>query len=373
MRQRRATVTVVALLGVALLGVTLAETVVRAFGPETVTEAFVMTLLTTVPVQLGLVVGAYRYRESSAIADHPTEVLQWTLSGGLVLGALIGLFTPTLYQAWIDRVAVVRWAVTIGAGGGFLAGFFNAHVTTQRVAAERAAIRAEEARERRELLEYLNALLRHEVLNSANVVQGWAEILESQLAAADEPTTKVEIIQRQTDEISKIVEDVRVLIRANEESTSYRRTDLVEIVVEASRKLDDRQEAVDIERDLPDQVTIESSELLPRAFENLLRNAVEHNDDSPATVALSAETTDETVTVRIADDGPGIPDDLQDGLFTPTIDRRDDQSRLGTVIVGRLVDQHDGAVEIVETGPAGTTIDVTLPRAGEGTAEAVSH
>jgi signal transduction histidine kinase len=72
------------------------------------------------------------------------------------------------------------------------------------------------------------------------------------------------------------------------------------------------------------------------------------------------ETSPSTVTVQVADNGPGIPDHDRAALFTPDLER---QHRFGLYLVKTLVNYYDGEVEVAETGPTGTVMRVELPRA----------
>ncbi|MEF8851843.1 MAG: HAMP domain-containing sensor histidine kinase [Haloarculaceae archaeon] len=280
-----------------------------------------------------------------------------------LIGVSVGLFAPVLYNHWYDQVATVRWALTIGIGGGFYAGYHNSRVTAQRVAAERAEVRAEEAAQRQELLEYLNALLRHEVLNAVNVIQGRALLLRRDLSDDPETEAHLETIERQSSEMSDIVDDVRTLLRANRQELEFSRIEITEMVRDSLLKFEDRYEGLETTVRMSDEAFVEASDLLPRVFDNLFRNAIEHNDSSPVRVTVMSVKTDNKVMIEIGDNGPGIPESLREGLFAPAIGQSDNQARLGTVIVGRLVEQHDGEIRILETGPDGTTIEVTLPLA----------
>jgi signal transduction histidine kinase len=78
-------------------------------------------------------------------------------------------------------------------------------------------------------------------------------------------------------------------------------------------------------------------------------------------VSVSVTPDTETVTVEVTDNGPGIPDDDIEGLFDPVPTQRADHG-LGLTIVARLVERYDGTIELVDTGPHGSTFAVTLPR-----------
>jgi PAS domain S-box-containing protein len=70
--------------------------------------------------------------------------------------------------------------------------------------------------------------------------------------------------------------------------------------------------------------------------------------------------------VEIADDGPGIPAELQDRVFNAFFTTKAQGSGLGLAIVRKIVDAHDGRIDVTSTPGHGTRFTVTLPvSAGE--------
>jgi signal transduction histidine kinase len=55
--------------------------------------------------------------------------------------------------------------------------------------------------------------------------------------------------------------------------------------------------------------------MLPSVFRNLLNNAVQHNDSDTPRIDIGVEQTNESVTVSVADNGPGIPDEQKKNVF----------------------------------------------------------
>jgi len=54
--------------------------------------------------------------------------------------------------------------------------------------------------------------------------------------------------------------------------------------------------------------TVLANEMLASVFRNLLNNAVQHNDTDAPEVTVTCEETDDRIRVRVADNGPGVPD-----------------------------------------------------------------
>jgi len=105
---------------------------------------------------------------------------------------------------------------------------------------------------------------------------------------------------------------------------------------------------------------------LHRILVNLMRNArqaIESADRTEGLVRVSAERADGLVLVRVADDGPGVPDKVRAQLFT-AFAGSGRGAGLGLAISRELAQAHGGDVELIETGPAGSVFELRLPAAG---------
>lgn len=102
--------------------------------------------------------------------------------------------------------------------------------------------------------------------------------------------------------------------------------------------------------------------MLESVFRNLLKNAVQHNHTGHPRITVSMSETDGSATVRIADNGPGIPDDRKEQIFDHGEKGLDSEGTgIGTYLVKRLVTQYGGDVWIEDNDPTGSIFVVTLP------------
>ncbi len=79
--------------------------------------------------------------------------------------------------------------------------------------------------------------------------------------------------------------------------------------------------------------------------------------------ALGEAHATRSVVVNVADDGPGVPRELRDRIFNAFFTTKPQGSGLGLAIVRKVVDAHDGRIDI-QTGAHGTCFQVTLPVSG---------
>lgn len=329
-----------------------------------INATYLIGIATSIPGIICLVVGGRFLSRSSLTPGQQFRVLKWTVASavGFLLMNVTLMFTMPPANTLV-AVGWARWSVCVGVVAGFLIGYYEARAIQRAVKAERASLQARQAEDRREMLDYLNSLLRHEVLNTAAVISGYADLLKEQTDEDDDAHERLEVISRQATELTATTQDVRVLLQSMEEGADLGPVNLTDLLETELAKLADRHEPVEIEASIPDDVYVRADDLLKRVFSNLLNNAVEHNESGTPRITVSVSPEPDTVEVRIADNGSGIPETEQDLLFKTATGKTD--HGIGLTIVGRLVDRYGGRAELAETGPDGSVFTVTLPRASQ--------
>ena len=101
-------------------------------------------------------------------------------------------------------------------------------------------------------------------------------------------------------------------------------------------------------------------ELLTRAFSNVIKNALEAKPKEHLTVATRYDDT--AIMIELGDDGVGItPEDL-DRVFYPFFSSKEGGIGLGLPFVRKVVELHDGTVEMESKPKVGTTVRIRIPR-----------
>lgn len=217
-------------------------------------------------------------------------------------------------------------------------------------------------RRRTEELAILNRLTRHDVRNDVSLVVGRAGELREALDP-DERRLADEIISASNHvvQLTRSVEAAVESIRTGERSS--RPMDLRRVLaaeVETARALYDGAR-FDLECD--GVIEVRANECLPSVFANLLGNAVRYNDAETPEVTVSATVDRERATVRIADNGPGVPTHRRAELFGAPTDGVESGTSVGLYLVGWLVDRYGGDVVAENREEGGAVFSVTLPLA----------
>lgn len=239
-------------------------------------------------------------------------------------------------------------------------GEFHGSVTVFRQVTERR----EYQRDLDLLGQVLTRVLRHNVRNSLNVMEGYAELLAEGTDGVHAEWASA--IVDEADELSDTSRKARSIQRVLTREMERRPVDVAGAVREQVESLREQYPEATVETDLPGGKTwVLAIPELPTALENVLTNAVDHNDADAPGVAVSVETTDEHVDVVVADDGPGIPEQE-----AAVIERREETplehaSGIGLWLVKWILERSDGAVAFDETD-RGSQVRLRLEAASPG-------
>ena len=108
---------------------------------------------------------------------------------------------------------------------------------------------------------------------------------------------------------------------------------------------------------------------IEQALLNLARNAVEAlvgHGREPRLVTLGADVAKGWVHLRVADNGPGVPEDERALLFQPFHTTKSGGSGLGLVICESIAELHGGRARLERSGPEGSAFVIELPLDSEG-------
>ncbi|PID58857.1 hypothetical protein CSB45_02335 [candidate division KSB3 bacterium] len=114
--------------------------------------------------------------------------------------------------------------------------------------------------------------------------------------------------------------------------------------------------------DIPDIQCLGSE--LNQVWTNIIQNSLQALGETGGTIRVETLASAYHISVKISDDGPGIPENIKDKVFDPFFTtKRGKSSGLGLSISQQIVDKHNGRVRL-ESSPGETTFEVILPKEG---------
>jgi len=239
----------------------------------------------------------------------------------------------------------------------------------------------ERLRDRLAVLGEMAAAVAHEIKNPLAGIEVMAGLLRRQLRDNTQATALVGDIINEAKMANAIVQEILDFVRPVR--LQMERTSVADALNAAVTMADGKatrghvQVTLDLAEGLP-LIDADKTQLM-QVFANLLINAYEAlNGEGAVTIAAREVTREEdgalpldglhpipTVVVEVTDNGPGVPPELADKIFSAFFTTKAQGSGLGLAIVRKIVDAHDGRIDLTSRPGAGTKFRVTLPVSGD--------
>jgi PAS domain S-box-containing protein len=223
----------------------------------------------------------------------------------------------------------------------------------------------QQLRAQRDNLDVLNQVLRHDVRNDLQLVTAYADLLSDHVDEAGRE--HLETLRESADHVVELTETARDIAEVMLSTTDSHGP--VDIGNTLERELSEvrsvyTEAAITVDGTVP-SVTVRADDMLGSVFRNLLKNAVQHNDKPLAEVTVSVSAAEDSVTVEVADNGPGVPDNQKESVFGKgEKGLESDGTGIGLYLVQTLVSKYGGSVAVRDNDPEGAIFEVVLPRTG---------
>jgi PAS domain S-box-containing protein len=221
-----------------------------------------------------------------------------------------------------------------------------------------------ELKEREQDLELLKRIqsrvLRHNIRNDLQVIGGLAHTIAStEDGQTEERASNIVEQVRQLSETTEKAQQIEAIIDASDDRIDQDISQVVERIVEKARQ---RYPGAKIETETPGTAWAMAHGDLEAAVWNLVENAIIHSDSAAAAVEVSVRTTDTSVSVRVEDNGPGIPAHEIDVLKQQSESALQHGSGAGLWLVNWIAEMSAGSLAF-DTAGNGTTVHLQLPAA----------
>jgi two-component system NtrC family sensor kinase len=293
----------------------------------------------------------------------------------LMVSALIGLVGSHLLTRQIGRLSDATQVVAKGSFDirvsassrdeiGELATSFNQMATEldSRESAQAALVQSEKMA----AFGQLGAGIAHEIKNPLAGILGLAQLSMRKVDKDDPLHKNMTIIEKETNRCTNIIQNL--LKFARQEKVDYQSVDLNVVaddamaIVEHQLEMNKVKLSKDLQRTLP-KISGNANQI-QQVLINLMINAQQAMEGRPGEVAVTT-TADQNghVEVRVSDDGPGIPEDIQAKIFEPffTTKAVGKGTGLGLSVSYGIIKEHKGDITVESSPETGTTFVLQFP------------
>ncbi len=240
---------------------------------------------------------------------------------------------------------------------------------------------AERRRVEKELVEKTSALERsnaelekfaltvsHDLNEPLRAISGFVSLLEKRYGDSldDEAREMIDFIVRGVGRMKEMIRELLLYARLDSEETGDEPVNFGEVLNTVEENLhaaiDESNARIEYDN-LPTLVV--SKTLMIRLFQNLVENAIKYNDTDAPVIRITASERDGAWEFRVSDNGPGIPGDLRERVFSVFYrharpDRLDGVG-LGLSICRKIVKRCGGTIEAGQADDRGAVFVFDLP------------
>lgn len=210
----------------------------------------------------------------------------------------------------------------------------------------------------------LTAGVAHEVKNPLNAMRIHLEVLRTRIPdRGPEVSENLDIIAMEIDRLDRVVQGFLKFVRPQDLRLGPLALNaLVEEVARLTTP-EAAQHDVRIELDLDagDPVLAADAELVNQACTNLVANGIQAMPEGGTLTLSTRDLAAGGVQMRVIDHGVGIPEEHLSQIFRLYFTTKEAGSGIGLSLVYRIMEMHDGRIDVESTVGRGTTMTLTFP------------
>ena len=215
----------------------------------------------------------------------------------------------------------------------------------------------------------------HDLRTPVAVIKGYTEAIYDGMMTGDAQKQALEIVATKTNQLETMITTLINFVKldSNEWREQLKRQKIKPVLEEFARSCvstgDVFKRTTTAEIDLSDETEIPFDEqLLRRALENLLSNAIRYTDVDDR-ISFTARETATEIVLTIGDTGIGIDEEkvghIFDLFYRATNSRREEGMGIGLSVVKNIIDTHGWKIDVQSKKGVGTTFTITIPKSDQ--------
>ncbi|MEL6527874.1 MAG: HAMP domain-containing sensor histidine kinase, partial [Chloroflexota bacterium] len=211
----------------------------------------------------------------------------------------------------------------------------------------------------------------HDLRTPLAIIFSSIHLLQRQLDAEDSNSIRrLNVMERQASYLKNLIDNLTTMSRLDSKVTyNFQPTNINRVLLEmqatSENMASEKQQSIIFDLDMDTPIVRADPNELTRCFNNLITNAIRYSDPNTSIIVRSTMDTSHLI-VSVEDEGIGISDRnlplIFDRFFRVNASRTNaDGSGLGLAITKKIIDMHNGKIEVESTLGEGTTFNVYLP------------
>ncbi|MGD0210524.1 MAG: ATP-binding protein, partial [Desulfomonilia bacterium] len=209
----------------------------------------------------------------------------------------------------------------------------------------------------------LSAGIAHEVRNPLSSIKMSLQILEKRMQPEGNDLKRFKIAQREVEHLEKLVSDVLIYAKP---STPHKESSDMRSIIDGSLAMVEKSvndKDIDVQKRYADGITSVpvDPQMITQALINIFQNAIDAMEPG-GRLMISLRNENGSLVIEIGDNGCGIDEEDLPYLFNPFFTKKNYGTGLGLTQVKKIIDQHDGEIEIKSKKGEGTRFMIILPK-----------
>ncbi|HWO97698.1 MAG TPA: ATP-binding protein [Bacillus sp. (in: firmicutes)] len=203
----------------------------------------------------------------------------------------------------------------------------------------------------------------HEIRNPLAIIQGFLSLMSQSISDVERERFYLPLVMKEIERINQIIEEMLLLSKPG---APILKETFIEDIIKDILPLITQSSSSSMENQVEFIINLErvpvfvDTNQIKQVLHNLIRNSMEAINGQ-GSLFISSNLENDYYQIYIKDTGTGIPPEMQQSLYDPFSTSKENGTGLGLTIVQRILQNHDGKIELVSTSNEGTTFLISLP------------
>jgi signal transduction histidine kinase len=200
----------------------------------------------------------------------------------------------------------------------------------------------------------------HEIRNPLTVIHGFLSLMKQSVPESEQDKYHVPLMINEIERINTILEEMLLVAKPG---APVLKEEVINDIINEILPLYESPSQVNqpifhIKLD-PIPLLLDAKQI-KQVLYNLIRNSCDAFDGQ-CVISIYSKVIENKYQLFVEDRGSGIPTHLQKNIFDPFITSKESGTGLGLTIVQRIIENHNGRIELYSSSPEGTTFLITFP------------